>query len=178
MRYADDFIMMFQYENEAKMIYKELVKRLAKFGLEIEQDKTRILPFGRFKGTKETFDFLGFMHYNKKTRTGKYMVGHKMSKKKRKLKNQAMTKWIKESRTKYKFKELIKKLNKKLIGLYAYYGINDMFDELKKIYRHALYALRSSIFRRSQRKLSCAIFRKILERVPVVKPKIYQDIWQ
>lgn len=177
-RYADDFIMMFQYENEAKMVYKELVKRLAKFGLEIEQDKTRILPFGRFKGTKETFDFLGFMHYNKKTRTGKYMVGHKMSKKKRKLKNQAMTKWIKESRTKYKFKELINKLNKKLIGLYAYYGINDMFDELKKIYRHALYALRSSIFRRSQRKLSCAIFRKILERVPVVKPKIYQDIWQ
>ena len=177
-RYADDFIMMFQYETEAQMVYKELIKRLAKFGLEIEQDKTRILPFGRFKGTRETFDFLGFKHYNKKTRTGKYMVGHKMSKKKRKLKNQAITKWIKESRTKYEFKELIEKLNKKLVGLYAYYGINDMYKELKKIYHHALYALRSSIFRRSQRKLSFAVFKKILERVPVAKPKIYQDIWQ
>lgn len=50
-----------------------------------------------------------------------------MSKKKRKLKNQAITKWIKESRTKYEFKELIEKLNKKLVGLYAYYGINDMY---------------------------------------------------
>lgn len=177
-RYADDFIMMFQYEDEAKMVYKELINRLAKFGLEIEEDKTRILPFGRFKGTNETFDFLGFTHYNKKTRTGKYMVGHRMSKKKRKLKNQAITKWIKESRSKYKFKELIARLNRKLIGLYAYYGINGMYEELMKIYYHALYALRSSIFRRSQRKLSVEIFGRILERVPVAKPRIYQDIWQ
>ena len=177
-RYADDFIMMFQYENEAKKVYKELINRLAKFGLEIEADKTRILPFGRFKGTKETFDFLGFTHYNKKTRTCKYMVGHKMSKKKRKLKNQAITKWIKESRSKYKFKELTTRLNRKLIGLYAYYGINGMFNELMKIYYHALYALRSSIFRRSQRKLSVKTFRRILERVPVAKPQIYKDIWQ
>ena len=177
-RYADDFIMMFQYEDEAKMVYKELINRLAKFGLEIEEDKTRILPFGRFKGTNETFDFLGFTHYNMKTRTGKYMVGHRMSKKKRKLKNQAITKWIKESRSKYKFKELITRLNRKLIGLYAYYGINGMFNELMKIYYHALYALRSSIFRRSQRKLSVEIFGRILERVPVAKPQIYQDIWQ
>ena len=73
-RYADDFIMMFQYETEAQMVYRELIKRLAKFGLEMEQEKTRILPFGRFKGTRETFDFLGFKHCNKKTRTGKYMV--------------------------------------------------------------------------------------------------------
>ena len=63
---------MFQYEKEAEQVYELLIKRLAKFGLEMEQDKTRILPFGRFKGTKETFDFLGFMHYNGITRTGKY----------------------------------------------------------------------------------------------------------
>ena len=56
------------------------------FELELEEDKTRILPFGRFKGTNETFSFLGFTHYNGKTRTGKYTVGHKMNKKKRKLK--------------------------------------------------------------------------------------------
>ena len=74
-RYADDFIIMFQYENEAKQVYQLLIKRLAKFGLEMEQEKTRILPFGRFKGTTETFDFLGFMHYNGITRNGKYTVG-------------------------------------------------------------------------------------------------------
>ena len=175
-RYADDFIMMFQYENEAKKVYKELINRLAKFGLEIETDKTRILPFGRFKGTKETFDFLGFMHYNGTTRNGKYTVGHKMSKKKRKLKQQAITKWIKEHRA-FKFIETIKLLNKKLIGLYAYYGINGMLSELYKIYYHTLYALRSSIFRRSQRRLSAKMFDKILRRVPIAEPKIYKDIW-
>lgn len=175
-RYADDFIIMFQYENEAKQVYQLLIKRLAKFGLKMEQDKTRILPFGRFKGTKETFDFLGFMHYNGTTRNGKYTVGHKMSKKKKKLKQQAITKWIKEHRA-VKFIEIIKLLNKKLIGLYAYYGINGMLIELYKIYYHTLYALRSSIFRRSQRKLSIKTFNKILKRVPIAEPKIYKDIW-
>ena len=71
-RFADDFIIMFQYENEATKVYEELIQRLAKFGLEVEKDKTHILPFGRYKGTKETFDFLGFTHYNSTTRTGKY----------------------------------------------------------------------------------------------------------
>ena len=175
-RYADDFIIMFQYENEAKQVYQLLIKRLAKFGLKMEQDKTRILPFGRFKGTKETFDFLGFMHYNGTTRNGKYTVGHKMSKKKKKLKQQAITKWIKEHRA-VKFIEIIKLLNKKLIGLYAYYGINGMLIELYKIYYHTLYALGSSIFRRSQRKLSIKTFNKILKRVPIAEPKIYKDIW-
>lgn len=175
-RYADDFIIMFQYENEAKQVYQLLIKRLAKFGLEMEQEKTRIFPFGRFKGTKETFDFLGFMHYNGITRNGKYTVSHKMSKKKRKLKQQAITKWIKEHRA-VKFIETIKLLNKKLIGLYAYYGINGMLSELYKIYYHTLYALRSSIFRRSQRRLSIKIFNEILKRVPIVEPKIYKDIW-
>ena len=175
-RYADDFIIMFQYENEAKQVYELLNKRLAKFSLEMEQEKTRILPFGRFKGTKETFDFLGFMHYNGTTRTGKYTIGHKMNKKKRKLKQKAITKWIKEHRT-TKFIEIIKLLNKKLIGLYAYYGINGMLNELYKIYYHTLYALRSSIFRRSQRRLSVKVFNKILKRVPIVEPKIYKDIW-
>ena len=175
-RYADDFLIMFQYENEAKQVYELLIKRLATFGLEMEQEKTRILPFGRYKGTKETFDFLGFMHYNGITRTGKYTVGHKMSKKKRKLKQQAITKWIKEHRA-YKFIETIELLNKKLIGTYAYYGINGMLEELYKIYYHTIYALRSSIFRRSQRKISRNIFNRILKRVPIAKPKIYKDIW-
>lgn len=175
-RYADDFIIMFQYENEANQVYEMLIERLAKFGLEIEQDKTRILPFGRFKGTHETFDFLGFMHYNGKTRTGKYMVGHKMSKKKKKMKYKSITKWIKENRSMNVF-ELIDRLNMKLRGLYAYYGINGMIEELYKIYYHARYALISALARRSQRKKSYKHMLCIFDRVPIIKPKIYKDIW-
>jgi group II intron reverse transcriptase/maturase len=63
-RYADDFVCMFQYENEAKRFYQELKERLAKFDLELAEDKSKIIPFGRFAkenhNSKETFDFLGF----------------------------------------------------------------------------------------------------------------------
>lgn len=175
-RYADDFIIMFQYENEAQKVYNALIKRLAKYGLELEINKTRIIPFGRYKGTQETFNFLGFMHYNGTTKTGKYTVGHKMDKKKRKAKCSSITKWIKERKI-CKFKDTIKLLNLKLIGIYAYYGINGMYEELCKIYYHALYALRTMIFRRSQRKISKEIFYRILARIPITKPRIYKDIW-
>ena len=67
-RYADDFLILFQYENEARQVMEALKPRLGKFSLEVAEEKTRILPIGRFKGTKEDFDFLGFTFYNTKTR--------------------------------------------------------------------------------------------------------------
>lgn len=67
---------MFQYEDETKQVYQLLIESLTKFGLETEQEKTRIVSFGRFKGTNETFDFLDFIHYNGTIRTEKYTVGH------------------------------------------------------------------------------------------------------
>ena len=175
-RYADDFIIMFQYEKEAKEVYEMLIKRLAKFGLEMEQDKTRILPFGRFKGTNETFDFLGFMHYNGKTTTGKYMVGHKMSKKKRKSKNKSIAKWMKENKEKNVY-ELVKMLNKKLVGTYAYYGINGMLEELYKLYYHVRYTFIKALDRRSQRRKTLKHILCIFKEIPIIKPKIYKDIW-
>ena len=175
-RYADDFLIMFQYENEAIVVYKMLIERLHKFGLEMEQDKTRIIPFGRYKGTNETFDFLGFMHYNGTTKTGKYMVGHKMSRKKKKAKQKAITKWIKENRH-LNLLELITKLNKKLVGMYAYFGINGMLEELYKLYYHTRHILYNAITRRSQRKMKWNKLLIILERIPIAMPKIYKDIW-
>ena len=73
--YADDFIIMFQHEQEAKRVYEVLKLRMAKFGLELAEDKTRILPFGRFKGTKETFDFLGFEHSNRRNKKENIFLG-------------------------------------------------------------------------------------------------------
>ncbi len=175
-RYCDDFIIMFQYENEAKEVYEHLIKRFAKFGLEVAEDKTKIIPFGRFKGNKETFDFLGFMHYNGTTRTGKYMVGHKISKKKRKVKHQTIGKWLRDNKH-INIILLIKKLNKKLTGMYAYYGINGMLEELYKIYYHVKYMLWQVIKRRSQRSIKYFKFLKILEKFPITEPKIYKDIW-
>jgi len=89
-RYADDFLLMFQYENEAREVMTVLKGRLGKFGLELAEDKTRILPIGRFKGTKEDFDFLGFTFFNTQTREGKYRLGVRTSKKRLKTKKQTV----------------------------------------------------------------------------------------
>lgn len=176
-RYADDFMILCQYENEAKEIYKVLVKRFKIFGLEMEESKTRILPFGRFKGTDETFDFLGFTHYNGVTRTGKYTVGHKISKKKKKQKRENIKKWIKEHRHIDIFK-IIKHINRVLTGLYAYYGINGTYRELKSIQGYAFRTIYNICRKRSQRnKITMDDYLMIIKIQPLSRPKIYKNIW-
>lgn len=175
-RYCDDFIIMFQYENEAQEVYEKLKERLKKFKLELAEDKTRILPFGRFKGNKESFEFLGFAHYNSKTRTNKYTIQHKISKKKKKAKKQAIKQWLKDNMH-GNLVDVIERLNKKLVGMYAYYGINGMFSDLMGLYKYAKYGLYRVMCRRSQKKIKVAKYKLILERIPIAKPKIYVQIW-
>lgn len=83
---------MFQYEDDSKMMLEALIERFAKFGLELATDKTRTIPFGKFKGTKESFNFLGFRFINGLDRKGKYRVHIRTSKKKLKLKKQSAKK--------------------------------------------------------------------------------------
>ena len=175
-RYCDDFIIMFQYENEAQKVYELLKERLKRFKLELAEDKTRILPFGRFKGSKESFDFLGFTHYNSKTRTGKYTIQHKISRKKKKAKKQAIKQWLKDNMHE-NLVNIIERLNRKLTGMYAYYGINGMFKDLMGLYKYTKYELYRVMCRRSQKKIKIKKYRIILKRIPIAKPKIYVQIW-
>ena len=121
-RYADDFVCMFQYENEANAFYKSLKERLAKFGLELAEEKSRIIRFGRFArqnstdGKTETFDFLGFTHINGTTLTGKYTVLHRTSQKKLKAKKQAVKEWL-GTHIHGKPSDTIELLNKKLVSV-------------------------------------------------------------
>lgn len=176
-RFADDFIIMFQYENEAIKVYEELIQRLAKFGLEVEKDKTHILPFGRYKGTKETFDFLGFTHYNSTTRTGKYTVGHKIAKKKRRIFKKNVNKWVKEHRT-TEIPAFMTALNRKITGAFRYYGISGTFYEIRNLWAHAMWTSFKWLNRRSQRKsFTCEKF-LIVWKSYIEKPRIYRDIWE
>jgi len=93
-RYADDFVLLFEYEEEARQVMVWLKERLEKYGLELAEDKTRILPIGRNSGTKDEFDFLGFTFYNAKTREGKWRLGVRTSQKKLKAKRQAVKAWL------------------------------------------------------------------------------------
>jgi RNA-directed DNA polymerase len=89
-RFADDFVVGFEHRHEAERFLTELRERLAKFGLELHPDKTRLIEFGRFAdanrrrrgdGKPETFDFLGFTHSCGKTRRGQFTVLRKTMRK-------------------------------------------------------------------------------------------------
>ena len=148
-RYCDDFVACFELEEEAKWFYKELIERLAKFDLEIETSKTRIFPFGKNTSTQDNFDFLGFNIYNSSTRKGGYKVGYKTSEKKSKKKKQDIKEYLKLNRD-TKAKDLIKGLNRKLIGYYNYYGIS-FNDWIYEIYYYVLSQLKKWLTRSTQR---------------------------
>ena len=85
-RYADDFVVGFQYKQEAERFLDDLKRRLARFGLDLHPKKTRLVEFGRFAAASrkrrgqsrpQTFDFLGFTHYVTTTRKGRFRLGRK-----------------------------------------------------------------------------------------------------
>jgi RNA-directed DNA polymerase len=90
-RYVDDFVLGFREESDARRCLAALKERLAKFGLELHPEKTRLIQFGRYaeerrakrgEGKPETFDFLGFTHICGKTRLGDFTIHRKSSRKK------------------------------------------------------------------------------------------------
>lgn len=171
-RYADDFVCLFQYENEARRFYEMLIERLKKFGLEIAEDKSRIMPFGRYKGGKETFDFLGFTHINGKSHWGKYCVVHRTSKKKLKTKREAVKQWLKEHMHE-SIPDTVEALNRKLVGHYNYYGIYGNWIGLKKFYSYVKYELFKSKRRRDQKKwLTWEKFKEIHRQFSLKWPKV------
>lgn len=182
-RYADDFVCFFQYENEARSFYQALKERLKKFNLELAEDKSKIMRFGRFanqnsKNSKtESFDFLGFTFINGETLTGKYRIIYRTSKKKLKAKKQAVKEWLKMN-IHGKPSDTIELLNKKLIGHYAYYGISGNYQSLLNFYRFIVSAFYKALTRRSQRAyLSWRRYQSLLRKHPIVQPKLYVDIW-
>ena len=172
-RYADDFVCLFQYENEAQRFYQLLIERLRKFSLEIAEDKSRILPFGRYKGTKESFDFLGFTHYNATSHWGKYCVLHRTSRKKLKMKREAVKKWLWEHMHE-SIADTIEALNVKLTGHYRYYGIYGNYIGLQKYYKYVRHELWKSKRRRDQTYwLTWKKYMNILKIHPLEYPRIY-----
>lgn len=140
-RYADDFVILFQYKSDAERMYRALPKRMAKFGLELAMDKTKIMAFGRFAkqnsrdGRTETFDFLGFTFCNGTTRNSKYRVHIQTSKKKLKIKRQAVKEWLREHMHSPTAK-VFEMLNRKLQGHVNYYGINGNYRMIANFFAY------------------------------------------
>jgi len=174
-RYADDFLIMFEKGQDANAVMAVLSKRMGKFGLELAEEKTRIMPFGRYKGTKEDFEFLGFTFFNTKMRNGKYKLGIRTSKKKLKAKKQAAKAWMKARKNK-PVKETMTMIAAVLRGHYNYYGVSGNFASLQDFYRHMEYHAFKMLNRRSQRKsVSREKFRRIWQYY-APEPRIKVDI--
>lgn len=175
-RYADDFLMLFQYENEAQAVMNALKKRLARFNLEVAEEKTRILPIGRFKGTKDDFDFLGFTFYNTHTRGGKYRLGVRTSKKKLKAKKQAAKKWLHDNMHK-PIAQTMQQIKRALQGHFNYYGISGNLKQIYKFWKYVKYSCYKVLNKRHQkRSLKYRDYLRIWNFY-ITEPHLTKDIW-
>ena len=184
--YADDFVVCFQHRSEAKIFYEHLKKRMAFFGLEMEESKTRLINFGRFatinrrdkgEGKPETFTFLGFTHYCSTGRNGQFRVKRKTSKKKFAKKCRELNITIRDMRV-WRLADIIRKLNQILVGYYHYYGITDNSRSLELMYHHVRRMLFYWLNRRSNRKsYSWEGFNDMMKNFPLAKPKIYVNLY-
>jgi len=175
-RYADDIVFCFEHEEEARRFYQALKERLAKFKLELSEEKSKIVKFGINAG-KDTgkFDFLGFTHLIGKSRTGKPCVKRMTSSKKLKAKRQNAKKWLKENMH-TPIKILVDKLNRKLRGHYNYYGIIGNYDAMSGSRAYVLDRLKAVLGRRGSKDMTYEKFRRILEHNPVIMPRIVRRV--
>jgi group II intron reverse transcriptase/maturase len=157
-RYLDDFIVCFQHRKDALTFQRVLVKRLAKFSLQIQPSKTKLVEFGRFaqrdakkyKRKLQTVYFLGFTHFCKRNKRGNFMIGRKTEKSRLRRSIASLTETMRIIRH-YSLKEQITEINQILRGHYAYYGMGGNIDSLKRIYRFVISYWHKMLSSRSQK---------------------------
>jgi len=185
-RYADDFVCVVRYAEEARRIKQGLENRFNKYGLRIHPTKSRNISFGRFERKNaeaqnrrtNTFDFLGFTHYCDNSRKGNFKIGRKTSRKKYIAKCKEMNAWLKAIRNQVKTKDWWKILIAKLRGHFQYYGVSENYNGIVRFYKFTIKMVRKGMNRRSQkRKMSWDRFTKYLEHYPLPKPKIVHSFY-
>lgn len=158
-RYADDLVMGFQYEQEARAMHSAMAERIAKFNLTLHPEKTRLLRFGRFarrdsaldgRIRPKTFDFLGFTHICAEGPEGKFRVVRRTSRKKRMAKLAALKEEI-ERRKHHRVVEQHAWLSSVLRGHFNYYGVPGNFTAMASFRYHVRSNWHRALQRRSQR---------------------------
>ncbi len=132
-RFADDFVACFQYKSDAESFENRLRDRLEGFSLEVAEEKTRCIEFGRFARAKaqkrgekpKEFTFLGFTHYCGKTRYGKFKVKRRTSRKKLLVSLREFTEWARKSRSVLRKGDMLRHAKSRVAGHMNYYAITD-----------------------------------------------------
>lgn len=159
-RYADDFIVGFQYKEDAERFHVDLCARLDEFGLKLNAEKTRLIRFGRFAdkdskggggGKPETFNFLGFTHICGKTRNGKFCVLRNTMAKKKRAKLAELTVELRR-RMHHRVRDTGAWLRQVLRGHYQYYGVPRNTPAMSAFRYQVLLIWRRMLRRRSQKK--------------------------
>ena len=186
-RYADDFVCCFQSESEAEGFYYDLVARLKKFNLDISEDKTKIMPFGKYteqnnkrkrKSKPDTFDFLGFTHFCSRNKQGNFRVKRKTSRKKMRVKIKECNKWLKDNRT-MDIHKIMERLRRSLIGYFNYYCITDNIRSVRNFVDKVKRLLFKWMNRRSQRKsFSFEKFTLFMKKFPLPTPKTKVNVYE
>ena len=185
-RYADDFLIMTQKQSDACMIEQALRDRFKKFSLTLHPEKTRTISFSRREpenakrqGRKpNTFEFLGFTHYWRRTREGWYMLSRRTNAKRFRRACRAMNEWLRSVRNWCKAKEWWLILASKLRGHYQYYGVSGNSRMLKIFYYQVMRMVHKWLNRRSQRnQWSWEGFIEYLKHYPLPVPHIVHKFY-
>ena len=180
-RYADDFVVCFQNREDATKFPAALAERLAKFGLEVEPSKTKVLEFGRdaernarARGERPgTFEFLGLTHYCSRTKDGRrFRMKRVTSRKKFRAKLADLKDWLKRMRVRPTV-WILEQAGLKLRGHYAYFGVTDNEAGIARFYREVTKLLYKWLNRRSQRRsYTWAEFEELLRQFPLPRPRV------
>ena len=184
-RFADDFVIVFSEESDARRVEEVLPKRFERFGLRLHPEKTRLFPFQRPRrgprapeGPKGHFDFLGFRHHWRRSRRGNWVVGQKTMSSRLTRAIRSVSAWCRR----YRHSEVgwqHRVLSQKVRGHYGYYGITGNSDALKNFHRQVQRAWRKWLERRSQRGLmTWERFNRLLERYPLPPPVVVRSIYR
>lgn len=170
-RYADDFVCLFQDREDAEMFYEWLPRRLAKFGLELAADKTRIIDFN-FVHRDNSFDFLGFEFRWRISRKGRPYISPRTSLRKMGSALGEFRQWCRKNRH-LGVKKIFGGVNAKLRGHYNYFGFPGNFGRLARFFRQITEILKKWLNRRSQRnRCNWEKFRRLAEIFGLERPRI------
>jgi len=179
-RYADDLVVGFQYRTEAERFWREFRERLAKFGLELHADKTRLIEFGRFaardrkqrgKGKPETFTFLGFTHFcGQRKSNGAFIVWRITAKKRMVAKLKALKAEL-QRRKHHRTADVGAWLRQAVLGYYQYHAVPGNSAQWRTLARRVGRLWRSVLVRRQRAQVRWARLTPLLNRW-IPRPRI------
>ena len=179
-RYCDDFVVACELQADAAEFLELVKQRLAKFDMEVSQEKTRILEFSRKVWKPErkgmSFNFLGFTHAHRLTLKGMVTVGLFTSKVSLNKGLKLLNTWLKKVRNIMPLKSIMDGLRTRMQGHFNYFGINGNYAKICKFYRVVKRLLLKWLNRRGSRKITWDLYENMWQTAKLPKPRIYQPI--